>query len=147
MASKRSSPKNQVLKVPDELQRIADLRARLAGTDRDDHLDLLDSWEKKVKKAFIFLSLERHEGVGILLDKCDQELEDIDEVLRAGSKPKELSPDGAMAYTMEQYALHQRKELWEWLRSLFTDAKRDIREVKLDLDGEDALEEESGLGI
>lgn len=136
--------KPKALGVPPELARIAALRAKLAGTDRDDHLAELDIWETKVKKAAILLSLQGHEGIQILLDHANQELRDIDEVLREGSKPKLLSPEGSMTHTMEQWALFERKELWEWLRSLFTDAKRDIREVGRDLDMQEAEDDIPG---
>lgn len=141
---KKTSNKNQALKVPEELQRIADLRERLVGTDRPDHLEIIDGWENKVKKAAILLSLQRHEGIQILIEKAEEELVGIDEILRSNlSKPKELSPEGAMQFAMEQYALHTRKEFWEWFRSLFTDAVRDIKDVRADLDAEDALADEA----
>lgn len=135
--------KPPTLQVPPELARIAALRKQLTGTDRDDQLKELDTWETKVKKAAILLSLQNHEGIQMIIDRADEELGNIERVLLEGSKPKELSPDGAMQHTMEQWAIYEKKELWEWFRGLFTDAARDIREVRQDLDLNEQQEEES----
>ena len=129
------------LQVPPELERIEKVRAKLTGTDREDHLKELDIWATKVKKAAILLSLEGHEGIQMILDKADEELASIDQVLLEGSKPKELSPEGAMQHAMEQYAIYEKRELWTWFRGLFTDARREIKEVRQDLD----LQEEEEL--
>ena len=147
MAKKKTSQTpNQHLKVPEELARIDALRKKLAGTDRDDHLDLLDQWEQKVKQASIMLALRGHEGIEMILKRAEQELREIDEVL-GNSKPTDFSPDGLAKYAFEQKALYDRRELWEWFRSLFTDAKRQIQEVQYDLDTEDELEKNSTEGV
>lgn len=131
------------LGVPPELARIDALREKLSGTDRDDHVADIDAWERKVKKSAILLSLQKHEGIQMILDRIDEECAEIDEALRLG-KPTDFSPDGMAKYVYVQKALFDRRELWEWFRSLFTDAKRDIKEVQGDLDVQELEEEAPG---
>ncbi len=132
--------KEQKLTIPPELERIARLRDKFvkAGADSSD-IEKLDQWDRKVKKSIILLSLRGNDGVAMILDRIAQELGEIDEVLR-NAKPPALTPEGAIAYTMEQAALFARRELWEWFWSLFTEAKRDIKEIKADLDAEEELD-------
>lgn len=134
-------PKKRVkpfaLEVPPELARIEALRAKFTGNGQEEQQKELDLWATKVKKAAILLSLEGHEGIQMILDRAEEELQQIDEVLLFGSKPKELSPEGAMRHAMEQYAIYEKKEHWEWFRGLFTEAKRQIKEVRQDLDLQD----------
>lgn len=137
---KRKTPhlSTQAPILPDALHRIASLREKLTkgNTDREDHLQEIDAWERKVKKAVIILSLKGHDGIKMILEKTEQELKDIDEVLRT-IRPTDFSPDGMSKHCHEIKSIHDRKDLWEWFRSFFTDAERDIQEVDSDLDLQD----------
>lgn len=130
---KAKSTQNNHLVIPPELQRIANLRARM--TDIVD-FEKLKEWEDKVKKSIILLSLQKHEGVQMIVEQAEQEIKDINEGL-AISKPEDFSPDGMAKYAHQQHALFSRRELWLWFRGLFTSAKMDLKVVQEDLDAEE----------
>lgn len=130
------------LVIPPELSRIARVRAKLNDPDvvrRKDAQQVEDDntqmarWEKKVKDSLVILSLGGNDGITMILTKMDEELESIDEALRS-SRPIDFSPDGLAKYASVQKGLFDRRDLWEWFRSLFTEAKRAIKEVRQDLD-------------
>lgn len=127
--------------TPPELAKIQRVRARLiaGGTDRDDHLKVIDDWEKRVKDALIALNLQKHEGVKMLMRRAGRELLEIDDILRT-QRPKSLTPDDALAFAHETTLLHERKRLWEWFMGLFSDAREDLEdvmsEVMLEFEGE-----------
>lgn len=141
-APQRGKPRNGNLIIAPELARIARTRAHInepAIVSRkdpqqvEDDNSMLASWEKKVKDALVILSLVGNDGIAMLLEKMDEELTGIDESLRT-LKPTDFSPEGQAKYSYTMKALHDRRDLWEWFRSLFTEAKRAIREVRQDLD-------------
>lgn len=128
--------------VAPELGRIAQHRARLNDPDvlrrkdpqqvEDDNAKLAE-WERKVRDGLVVLSLKDNDGIAMLLSHVEEELATIDEGLR-NAKPTDFSPDGLAKYAYTQKALFDRRDLWEWFRSFFTDAKRAVREVREDLD-------------
>lgn len=137
---------NEILKAPKELERLYKLRARLSGTDRTDHLDEIDKWEKEIKKALIFLNLKGHEGIGMLIDKANDEIGQVDEILRS-TRPTDLSPEGVTKYAYETARLFDRKELWEWFKTLFDGAETALKDAEVFLDGqeEDEIEQKDGF--
>lgn len=126
----------KILTNPPELERLYKLREKLAGTDRDDHLAELDSWERKIKKALIFLNLQGHEGIQQLIEKADAEVKEIDEIL-VGTRPLDLSGEGALKYTYEAARLHDRRELWSWFKTLFGEAETDLKDAEQFLNGQE----------
>ncbi len=127
---------SQILQTPKELDRLYKLRARLAGTDRDDHLEEINKWEKEIKKALIFLNLRGHEGIGMLIDRANEEIAQVDEILRS-TRPVDLSPEGVTKYAYESARLFDRKELWEWFKTLFDGAESALKDAEVFLDGQE----------
>lgn len=127
---------NKVLTNPPELDRLYKLREKLANTDREDHLLELDGWERKIKKALIFLNLQGHEGIQQLIAKANEEIREIDEVL-IGTRPLDLSGEGALKYTYEAARLHDRRELWSWFKNLFQEANADLKDADQFLIGQE----------
>lgn len=143
---KGKNPEISHLTIPPVLNRLATLRKTLSESpvgdpeERRGDIQQIDSWDMKARKALILLSLKGNEGIAMILAKIDEELQQIDEVIHS-AKPTDMSPDGITKYANEQHAIFARRELWEWFRSLFTDAKRELREVDADLD----VQEEDSL--
>lgn len=143
------APRRKNLVIPPELGRIQAVRERINDPTvvrRKDQQQVMDDnnrlreWEKKVKEALVILSLGGNDGIAMILEKMDEELAAIDEALRS-SRPADFSPDGIAKYAYVQKGLFDRRDLWEWFRGLFTEAKRSIREVRQDLDLQEEEEE------
>lgn len=149
MAVSKRVARRKHLTVPRDLARIARHKERLNAPEVvsrkdpeqvDSDNQRLDEWERKTKNALVVLSLQENDGITMLLQKMDEELLSIDESLRM-NRPKSLSNEGAMEYAQMQYALIGKRELWEWFRGFFTDAHRDLKEVREDLDLQEEEEE------
>jgi len=121
--------------IPLPLKRLYQLRARLAGADQSD-IDEINKWETAIKKALIFLNLQKHEGVDMLIEKANSEIKTIEEILNE-TRPLDLSPDGALKYTYETARLHDKKALWVWFKDLFDEAETDLKDAEAFLDGQD----------
>lgn len=131
---------------PQELKDIARIREALFDTDRDDHLAILNDWEKRVKKALIMLNLRKNEGIQVILRMAEETIRGIDQELE-GRKPKSLSPDDALEFAHETLLLHERRAMWEQFMRLFVDSEEDLEEIrsdiKLQLEEENLGEEEA----
>lgn len=80
---------NKFLTEEPILEKINKLRAKLLGADTSDQV-MLDSWEQEVKKAMITNSLQKHEGVQMIIQDAINDIKDINDVL-SNSKSKDLS--------------------------------------------------------
>lgn len=127
------SEPEKVLKNPPELQRLYDLRQRLSGTDRDDHLEELSSWERRIKKSLIFLNLKGHEGIDQLLARADEEIAQINEKLLAEQDYSvdisNFTPERLIAHSIERQRLYDLRTVWKWFKSLFEDAEEGLNEA------------------
>lgn len=133
-------------KIKDPLKRIAAVRKKLvdSGTDRDDHIKEVDEWTVRAKRALIILNLQGHEGIQMITARAKQEMTDILKVLKT-KRPKDLSPDGSVAYSMEVKDMFNRLDLWEWFHNLFVEAEDEIRIITANLDEQEQTDEEGEL--
>lgn len=131
----------KILKNPPELDRLYRVRARLAGTDRDDHIEELNIWEGKIKKALIALNLKGHEGITMLIDRAKDEIREINDVLTS-TRPVNLSAEGAQQYAYEAARLHDKKSMWEWFMEFFQEAETSISEAGVFLSDQEFVDEE-----
>lgn len=117
------------VQTPEILKRINAVRNRLSGTDRGDHLDTIDEWEKKAKASLIALSLMKHEGPQILISKARAEITAINQML-IHDRPT----GGDLAkYALERQYLFDRKDLWLWFLNFFSDSIKELEEIDKDL--------------
>lgn len=116
-----------LLETPPELKKIEALRKKLTGADPS-HLAEVDRWEKKAKNALIFQSLEKHEGILMILTQAALKIKEVDEVLLA-FKPKDFSPQAMAKYTYETARLFDQKELWSWFIELFGRSRDELAAV------------------
>ena len=132
----------KTLKNPPQLERIYELRKKLYGTDRDDHVEELDLWERKTKKALIFLNLKEHEGIPDLLAKADEEIQLINAKLLAEEfgpniAPEDYRPEVLIHQSLARQRLIDLRTMWMWFKSLFEEAKTDLNEVEAFLEGQE----------
>lgn len=121
----------KVLKNPPELDRLYALRAKLYGTDRDDHLAELDMWEKKIKKALIFLNLKEHEGIPDLIAKANEEIHAINiKLLTETASEDTYNPEALIHRSLERQRLLDLRSMWTWFKSLFEEAKTELSEAE-----------------
>ena len=121
----------KVLKNPPELDRLYALRAKLYGTDRDDHLAELDMWEKKIKKALIFLNLKEHEGIPDLIAKANEEIHAINiKLLTETTGEDTYNPEALIHRSLERQRLLDLRSMWTWFKSLFEEAKTELSEAE-----------------
>ena len=130
---KEKKPTNTHLVIPPELARIDLLKKKFF--DPEDQKKFKE-WEDTVKKSIILLSLQKHEGVDMIITEAEKEILQIADLV-AINKPTDFSPDGMAKYAHEQHALFTRRELWEWFRELFTKAELDLESIRNALDAEE----------
>lgn len=120
----------KTLQNPPQLERLSALRAKLYGTDRDDHVAELDMWERKVKKALIFLNLKKHEGIPDILLKANEEIRAINaKLLEDRVQNNAYTPDMLINDSLERQRLLDLRSVWVWFKTLFEEAKTDLNEV------------------
>lgn len=118
----------KILKNPAHLDRLYALRAGLAGTDRDDHLEEINEWERKIKRALIFLNLKEHEGIPDLLARANQEIKEINARLLSEELTEgEYSPEKLISASIERQRLYDLRSVWMWFKSLFEDANNELK--------------------
>lgn len=128
----------KVLKNPPELERLYALRAKLYGTDRDDHLAELDMWEKKIKKALIFLNLKQHEGIPDLIAKANEEIRLINlKLLTETGEEETYNPEALIHRSLERQRLLDLRSMWTWFKTLFEEAKTELSEAEAFLTQQD----------
>lgn len=142
-----NKPENQVLETdPIELQKVATLRKFLEGTDRDDHIEQVDRWEKEIKEKLIAVSLQKHEGIEMLIKKSIIEIKSINQILVAEADPKPATPAEFEADCHRRALLYEKRNLWSWFLNFFTDAKERLevinKELDMQLDSESSPQEE-----
>lgn len=145
MPIRRRRRKNNVLQQPAALEKVAQVRQKLAGTDRDDHLEIVDGWEKKVKDSLIKLSLTGHEGIQMLVKHATDRIVEINKSLRSDQT------DSFSAADMQKYAISnarkfEQKAMWLYFLSFFSDAQATLDSVEEDLDKQLSDEEEEPTG-
>lgn len=129
----------KILKAPAELERLAALRKKLYGTDRDDHLDELDMWEKKIKKALIFLNLKEHEGIPDIIAKAKEEIHLINlKLLTEEGTVDTYNPEVLIHKSIERQRLIDLRTVWTWFLSLFGDATTALKEAEAFLQVQEA---------
>ncbi len=138
MGEKRQR-KIPILTTPNILKEINLVRSKLAGTDRTDHLAEVEQWERDAKKALIFLSMQGHEGIQMIVDKAKNEIQTCN---------KELISDRQRDRSDEEYArsrqfLFDRIDLWTWFLNLFVESEEKLREIRASLDLQKETDAES----
>lgn len=121
---------NQILQEPTVMTRINELRQRLIGND--DHLEIVDEWERTVKNAFIMENLHKHEGVKTIITHLNNDIAAMEHRLKT-QKSSELP-------ATERDALIDVITYIEWFRSLFDTAQSDIEQIEQSVENE--LEDE-----
>lgn len=124
--------KKKILKEHPLLERIAENREKLQGADPE-HLNSVDMWEVRVKKALIFLSLDGHEGIVEMKKRAKEEIVKINGLLLLAN-PADLSPAGSAKYAYEAARMFDKKEMWLWFLSLFTEQQAELDAVAAELD-------------
>lgn len=122
-----------LLEQPKELDKIALLRKKLIGTDRPDHVAIIDEKEHRIKDLLIKVSLLKHEGITMLLDMARSQIKDINHEL-IEADPKSFAPEHVMDYARTRARLMDRKELWAGFISFFGNAEDDLRTENAELD-------------
>ncbi len=133
--------KNKYLPEEQILERIKALREKMARAGGDDSLAELDKWERKAKKALIFLSLQKHEGIQMVIERANEELKDISQRLLLERPDGSESPE---KYALERQFLFDREDLWRWFKSLFVDAETELKMIEEDLAAQETDESEAG---
>jgi hypothetical protein len=114
------------------LNKITKLKANLFGTDRDDHLEIVDGWEKQAKKALLLENLLEHDGIKIIVENVTQDIKALNHRLQT-EKSDTLPED-------KRNALIDVRDYMEWFMSLFDTARSDISEIEEEV--ENNLEDE-----
>lgn len=132
-------------KEPPILERIIAVRAKLAGTDRDDHLREVDVWEAKAKKALIFMSMKGHEGIDMLITKAREEIQLINiELTKEPTENDEWADAQFAQEALKRRALFAQRNLWHWFLGLFDEAAEDLKIIEGDIALQES-EENNGI--
>jgi hypothetical protein len=119
--------KNKILKEEPIIEKIAELKSKLYGADSGD-LSIVDEWNKQVKTALITDNLQQHEGVKMIIDKVNEDIAEINDVLQT-AKSSEL-PD------VDRDRMLDIKKFYQWFLDLFTTARSQIDEISKSVDNE-----------
>ncbi len=119
-----------ILTTPDILKEINLVRSKLAGTDRTDQVAEVEQWERDAKKALIFLSMQGHEGIQMVVGKARKEIESCNREL-IGERQRDRSDAD---YARSRQFLFDRIDLWTWFLNLFVESEEKLREIRANLD-------------
>jgi len=139
--TKTTKKTNQHLKIPPVLERIALVRQRMQGTDRDDQLDEIDQWEARAKKSLILLSLQGHEGIDMIMEKAKDTIRECQKRLKE-QRPRDMGEKSAVQYALDREFIFQQIDLWSWFLTIFIDAKEDVEIIQRELDVQDTTDDE-----
>ncbi len=115
---------NNYLPTPKIIDDINRVRARIAGTDRDDHLQEIDDWEAKAKESLLKLSISDNEGIRMLIGEAKEQLQAAMESLL--TKPKAFDTE----YVLKQQSLYALQDMWLWFLNFFESAEAVKKEVE-----------------
>lgn len=113
------------IKKPRILEDLTRIKSNIQGTDREDQLEELNDREKRAKEALVKLSLLEIEGIKLLRDEAQQNLEGI--YIELLKKPTVFNPE----YSNRQSQLFQAKDMWEWFLSFFTTAESAKKDAEI----------------
>jgi hypothetical protein len=117
------------------LNKISKLKQHLFGTDRDDHLEEVASWEDRAKKALLVNNLLEHEGIKIIVENVTADISALN--ARLQTEKADTLPDA------QRNALIDVRDYMEWFLNIFTTAKSDLIEIEKDVDNN--LEDEKEI--
>lgn len=107
---------------PKVLQNIKKIRAKLKGTDREDHLDEIEQWEKDAKKAILVANLQDHEGIKILSTNIALEIASLN--TRLTTEKSDTLPETTRDVIIDV------RDYMVWFLGFFADAQRSLKEVE-----------------
>lgn len=111
------------------LQKIADLRASLQGTDFPEQIKEVEELDKKARKGLAVLSLKNNVGVSILLEDAIRERDDIEDWL-LDLKPTSLDPQYCVTFVGEVIERQHMRKLWTWFIDMFAESEKDMADVE-----------------
>lgn len=117
------------LKLHPTLQKIADLRASLAGTDFPEQIAEVNDMEKKAKLGLALLTLKNNVGVAQLLGEAMQERDTIEDWL-IELDPKSLDPVYCVKFVGEIMERQHMRKIWNWFIDMFVNSERDLADVE-----------------
>lgn len=130
---------NKILKQPEILTRIAEVRKKFAGSE-EEAIKFKD-WEDQAKKALLVLSMEGHEGIQIMIDKAREEIKQRNSIIKT-IRPADFTPDGLAEYALANSFHFQVIDLYTWFISLFADAKDVLADIDREVLAEAELQEQ-----
>lgn len=104
------------------------LRERLLGTDRDDHLDIINNWENDAKRAMFLDNLQEHEGIRIIKQHISDDIARVNNRL-ANEKSDKLTDS-------QRDALIDVRDYMSWFLDLFTASKSTLKDIEETVDKE-----------
>lgn len=128
------SKENEILKEPEILKHLADVRTKFAA--EEEGAERFELWEKQAKNALIMLSLNGHEGIEMIKNKAKEEIKERYLYLKT-TRPTDLSQAGMTKYVTDHVFTFQTIDLWTWFLNLFSDAKEVLEEIEHELEVED----------
>lgn len=94
----------------------------------------IDGWMRRAKDAMIVNSLKEHEGIKIIIENCEKEIAQINNILlNARGYPegklygKEINPKYVSSYDRE--LLLDRRAMYEQFLSIFAEADQTIKSI------------------
>jgi myosin heavy subunit len=121
-----------ILREPQQIAKLKALKEKLVDTDRDDHIAIIEDWEKEIRAHLITMSLQDNPGIRKLLKKYIDDVRDIDNLL-TNAKSDVLSDK-------QRDNLIDKKNFYLDFIDLFNGAKQSLDEIERLVDEE--LEEE-----
>lgn len=132
----RPEKENVLPPEPQILERIRNVRMKLEGTDREDHIRETQIWEERAKKALILINLQGHEGMKMVLERARQEIRQINWELvkeEEGEAIFAYDPNLLISKQLKRDDLVKMRRLWEWLMGLFGEAEADVKSITAEI--------------
>lgn len=123
-----------MIEEPKLLSNLQKVRTKLLGTDRDDHLEEVASWEKEAKRALLLENLQEHDGIKIIVRKLRDDIGGID--ARLAREKSDTMPD-----TLRDTLIDVRDFMIGFLE-IFEVSKSTIKELEETVENELSDDEE-----
>lgn len=107
---------------PEVLKNLDRIRVKLIGTDRDDHLEIFNDWQKLANKALLLMDLKNHDGFKQIIAEMSEWIGVIDETLKTANS-RDL-PD------KDRDILLERKRFMVDFLEIFSVSEQDLKNVE-----------------
>lgn len=113
---------------PKLLSNLQKIRQKLVGTDRDDHIDEVNEWEREAKQALLLDNLQEHAGIKIIVKKLHEDIKHID--ARLMREKSDTMPDHVRDVVIDL------RDFMKGFLEIFAVSKSTIKELEETVDKE-----------